>query len=123
KGAENEKEYEAKETTDMAGQLEVQTDGAWDAKPHGIEGPDNNEISINYVMSGLLWNKKDVDIDDIFAYKIALELMDIYDDHEPTSILECTRKSDWLKWKEAINVELNSLRKRNVLGSIIRTPY
>ena len=40
-----------------------------------------------------------------------------------TSIYECTQRSDWIKWKEAINVELNSLKKRDVFGPIVRTPY
>jgi hypothetical protein len=29
---------------------------------------------------------------------------------------------DWNKWKEAIEVELNSLRKRKVLTDMIPTP-
>lgn len=95
----------------------------WDAKSQGSEGINNNEISINYSMSGTQWNRKDVDIDAIFAYKVALEVAHTQEDLEPTSIIECTRRSDWLKWKEAINVELNSLKKRNVFGPIIRTPF
>uniref|UniRef100_A0A0D2ZZK3 Reverse transcriptase Ty1/copia-type domain-containing protein n=1 Tax=Brassica oleracea var. oleracea TaxID=109376 RepID=A0A0D2ZZK3_BRAOL len=96
---------------------------AWDAKLHGTDGPDNNEISINYVLSGIQSKRKNVDIDDIFAYKVALEPMDLNEDHEPTSIYECTQRSDWIKWKEVINMELNSLKKRGVFGPIIRTPY
>ncbi|KAL1214883.1 Retrovirus-related Pol polyprotein from transposon TNT 1-94 [Cardamine amara subsp. amara] len=93
-----------------------------DAELQGPEVLDNNEISINYVMSRKQWNRKNVDIDKTFAYKVALNIMDISEDLEPTSILECTQRKDWIKWKEAINVELNSLRKRNVFGPIIRTP-
>ncbi|WZZ57161.1 hypothetical protein YC2023_057268 [Brassica napus] len=100
----------------------VPTNETRDAEPHGTEGA-NDEISINYLMSGTRWNRKDVDINDIFAYQVALDVMDLDEDHEPTSILECTQRSDWLKWKEAINVELESFKKRNVFGSIIRTPY
>ncbi|KAL1199181.1 Retrovirus-related Pol polyprotein from transposon TNT 1-94 [Cardamine amara subsp. amara] len=95
---------------------------ARDAELHGPEVLDNNEISTNYVMSGKQWNRKDVDINEIFAYKVALEIMDTCEDLEPTSIYECTQRNDWIKWKEAINVELNSLKKRNVFGPIIRTP-
>ena len=101
----------------------VPNNDAWDAKLQGTESPDNNEISINYVLSGIQWNKKNVNIDDIFACNVALEIMDINEDHEPTSILECTQLSDWIKWKEAINVNLNSLKKRDVFGPIIRTPF
>ncbi|TKW70140.1 MAG: hypothetical protein DI543_29245 [Bradyrhizobium icense] len=74
-------------------------------------------------MSEIQWNRKNVDIDDIFAYKVALELMDLNENHEPTSIYECTQRSDWIKWKEVINVELNSLKKSDVFGPIVRTPY
>ncbi|CAN7010471.1 unnamed protein product [Brassica oleracea var. botrytis] len=94
----------------------------WDAKNQGNEVPDNNEISINYVMSGRKWNRKHVDMNDIFDYNVAVELMD-NKDLEPTSILECMQQPDWLKWKEVINVELESLKKRGVFGQIIRTPH
>ncbi|KAL1208246.1 Retrovirus-related Pol polyprotein from transposon TNT 1-94 [Cardamine amara subsp. amara] len=116
------KESEVNGTLDMTEPKEP-SNGARDAELQGPEVLDNNEISINYVMSGKQWNRKNVDIDDIFAYKVALELMDINEDPKPTSILECTQRSDWIKWKEVINVELNSLRKRNVFGPIIRTPF
>lgn len=58
--------------------------GARDAELHGPEVLDNNEYSINYVMSGKQWKRKNVDINDIFEYKVALELMDISEDLEPT---------------------------------------
>uniref|UniRef100_A0A0D2ZZF1 Reverse transcriptase Ty1/copia-type domain-containing protein n=1 Tax=Brassica oleracea var. oleracea TaxID=109376 RepID=A0A0D2ZZF1_BRAOL len=61
-------------------------------------------------------------IDDIFAYKVALEIMEKDEDLEPTSIYECMQRSDWIKWKEAINVELESLKKRGVFGPITVTP-
>ena len=86
------------ECLDAAGPDVSNTD-SWDAKIQGTEGPDNNEISINYVLSGKQWNRKHVDMDDLFAYKVALELMDLNEDHEPTSIYECTQRSDWIKWK------------------------
>ena len=93
-----------------------------DAGLHGTPEPDNQEISINHVMSGKQWNRKDINVDDLFAYKVALEIMDKDEDLEPTSIQECMLRSDWIKWKQAINVELESLRKRGVFGPIILTP-
>ena len=110
------------ECLDAAGPDVSNTD-SWDAKIQDTEGPDNNEILINYVLSGIQWNRKNVNIDDIFACNVALEIMDDNEDHEPTSIYECTQRSDWIKRKEAINVELNSLKKRDVFGPIVRTPY
>ena len=35
---------------------------------------------------------------------------------------ECKKPSDWPKWKEAICAELNSLKKRQVFGSVNLTP-
>ena len=109
------------DATKVAG-LDVPNNVAREALLHGTDGIDNNEISINYVLSGKQWNRKHVDMDDLFAYEVALELMD-NEDHEPTSIYECMQRPDWLKWKEAINVELESLRKRGAFGPIIRTPH
>uniref|UniRef100_A0A0D2ZXI2 Uncharacterized protein n=1 Tax=Brassica oleracea var. oleracea TaxID=109376 RepID=A0A0D2ZXI2_BRAOL len=100
----------------------VPNDGVRDAELHGTPGLDNQEISINYMMSGTKWNRKDIDVDDIFAYKVALEIMEKDEDLEPTSIYECMQRSDWIKWKEAINVELESLKKRGIFGPITMTP-
>ena len=36
-------------------------------------------------------------------------------DHEPQSVIECRQRNDWPKWQEAIQSELNSLAKREVL--------
>ena len=30
--------------------------------------------------------------------------------------------NDWSKWKEAIQIELNSLTKREVFGPVVQTP-
>ena len=37
-------------------------------------------------------------------------------------MIECKKRSDWPKWKEAIAVELLSLNKRKVFGPVCRTP-
>ncbi|BBH10225.1 transposable element gene [Prunus dulcis] len=60
-------------------------------------------------------------IDNIFAFSVAAEIIKD-DDIEPCSINECTQRQDWLKWKDAIQAELNSLEKRSVFGHIIPTP-
>ena len=56
----------------------------------------------------------------MFAFSIANEI--INDDYEPRSITECRQRQDWPKWKEAIQVELASLEKRDVFGPVARTP-
>ncbi|KAG7543548.1 Ribonuclease H-like superfamily [Arabidopsis thaliana x Arabidopsis arenosa] len=94
-----------------------------DAESLGSEEINNDEISINYNMSGTQWNRKEVYLNALFAYKVALDITNTQEDLEPTSITQCTHRTDWLKWKEAINVELKSLKLRNVFGPIIRTPF
>ena len=47
------------------------------------------KILINFVTIGKSWNRKEIIIDDIFAYTIALEIMEADEDHEPRSIDEC----------------------------------
>nr|GEZ09804.1 hypothetical protein [Tanacetum cinerariifolium] len=77
--------------------------------------PENEEISINYVMSRKIWNQNEINVDDTFAYNVALEVMENDEDHEPKSVSECKNRNDWPKWKDEIEAELKSLEKRKVL--------
>ncbi|XP_056844750.1 retrovirus-related Pol polyprotein from transposon TNT 1-94 isoform X2 [Raphanus sativus] len=88
-----------------------------------IESEGNHEISINYIHNGKIWkrNKMD-DIDDVFSYLLAQEINEENEDPEPKSVYECQKRHDWMKWKDAIQVELDSLNKRNVFGPIVLTP-
>ena len=61
----------------------------------------NFEISINYVYTGIQWNRNDVIIDDIFAYSVAIDIMSEDEDIEPKSVDKCHQRKDWPKWKEA----------------------
>jgi hypothetical protein len=77
---------------------------------------------MNYVTSGIEWNRNNVNVDDVFAYKIALDIINDNEDHEPRSIKDCRQSENWPKWKDAIEAELNSLHKRQVFGPVVRTP-
>jgi hypothetical protein len=77
------------------------------------------EISTNYVDTGETYNRKTTIVDIYFAKKIA-KIIDL--DLEPKSMAECKQRSEWIKWKEAIKVELTSLNKRKVFGPVGRTP-
>ena len=77
---------------------------------------------MNYVSTRKLWNRNNIVVDNIFSYNIAVEIMQQDEDLEPRSVNECRQRNDWPKWKEAIQVELTSLEKREVFGSIARTP-
>jgi hypothetical protein len=35
---------------------------------------------------------------------------------------KCKQHSDWIKWKEAIDAELDSLQKSEVFSNVIHTP-
>jgi hypothetical protein len=43
-------------------------------------------------------------------------------DPEPKSMAECQKRSDWDKWRAAIEAELRSLYKREVFGPAVPTP-
>ncbi|GKC99060.1 retrovirus-related pol polyprotein from transposon TNT 1-94 [Tanacetum coccineum] len=84
--------------------------------------PENEEISINYVMSRKIWNQNEIDVDDTFTYNVALKVMENDEDHEPKSVPECKNRNDWPKWKDAVEAKLKSLKKREVFGPVVRTP-
>lgn len=80
--------------------------------------PRNKEISINY---GCTREYKILAID-IFSYDTVAEI--IVDDYglEPHTLEECRQWHDWPKWKDVIQVELDSLAKREVFGPKVLTP-
>jgi hypothetical protein len=47
---------------------------------------------------------------------------DLLNDSDPKTMAEYKQRSDWIKWKEAIEAELDSLRKREVFSNVIPTP-
>jgi hypothetical protein len=77
------------------------------------------EISINYTSSGQVYDRSTTIINPCFSTIIAENFLT---DPDPKTKAECKRHSDWNKWKEAIEVELNSLKKRKVFTDMIPTP-
>ncbi|KAL0337700.1 UNVERIFIED_CONTAM: Copia protein [Sesamum calycinum] len=71
--------------------------------------------------NSLGWYRKEIKMNDIFAYSVAVEIMD-EDDNDPQTMEECQHRNDWKSWKKAIQDELDSLNKREVFGPIIPTP-
>ena len=47
---------------------------------------ENKEISINYVTTEIQWNRHEINVDDIFANNIALNVINDNEDQEPRSI-------------------------------------
>nr|AQY61295.1 Pol [Coffea arabica] len=87
-----------------------------------LEENETIENSINFITSRKSWNRKEIIIDNIFAYNIALDIMAEDEDHELRSVDECRGRNDWPKWKDAIQSELDSLAKRKVFGPVVQTP-
>ncbi|KAL0413574.1 UNVERIFIED_CONTAM: hypothetical protein Sradi_1559100 [Sesamum radiatum] len=89
---------------------------------HNEQGLDDNyEMSINYAHNNLGWYRNEIEMNDIFAYSVAAEIMD-EDKNDPQTMEECRHRNDWKSWRKAIQDELDSLNKREVFGPISPTP-
>jgi hypothetical protein len=58
--------------------------------------PNDYEISINYVQNGIIWNRNETRVDDIFAYAIAIEVIN-EEDYVPKTSEEYMHRNDWSK--------------------------
>jgi hypothetical protein len=76
------------------------------------------EISINYTSSRELLDCTTMKVNSCFSTMVA----DLLNDPDPKIMAECKQRSDWIKWKEAIKAELDSLRKKEVFSNVISTP-
>jgi hypothetical protein len=77
------------------------------------------EISINYTNSGEVYDRSTTIVNPCFSIVIAENFLA---DPDPKTMVECKGRSDLNKWKEPIEVELNSLKKRKVFTNVIPTP-
>ncbi|KAL0359815.1 UNVERIFIED_CONTAM: hypothetical protein Sangu_0830900 [Sesamum angustifolium] len=59
-----------------------------DSKHSEQDLEDSYEISINYAHNSLRWYGKEIEINDIFVYSVAVEIMD-QDENDPQTIEEC----------------------------------
>ena len=71
----------------------------------------NEEISINYIHEGIIWDQNTTHINDAFSFQMAMDSIRNDEDQEPQNVNECRHRNDWLKWKEAIKTKLRSLAK------------
>ena len=92
-----------------------------DASDETCRPPEKREISVHYTVLDEVWNRNEMIVDDAFSYSVATDIM-LSDDIEPRSVDECRRRTDWSNWKQAIQVELDSLAKRKVFGPVAPTP-
>jgi hypothetical protein len=77
------------------------------------------EISINYTSSGEVYDRSTTIVNPCFSTIIDENFLA---NPDPKTMAECKRHSDWNKWKEAIEAELNKLKKRMVFIDVIPTP-
>jgi hypothetical protein len=78
------------------------------------------EIFINYTSFRELLNCTTMIVNSSFSTMI----VDLLNDPDPKTMAECKQHSlDWIKWKEAIEPEHVSLRKREVFSNVIPTPH
>jgi hypothetical protein len=58
-----------------------------------------DKIAINYVETGETYDRKATNVDIYFSEKIA---EDLQNDLVPITMAKCTQRSNWIKWKAAI---------------------
>ena len=90
--------------------------------PKEAQVHENNEISISYVQKGEKWDQNNFVMNNIFAFQVALDIIQNDVDPEPQNVNECRQRNDWPKWKDAMQAELHSLIKRKVFGPIVQAP-
>ena len=64
--------------------------------------PINEEISINYMNQGEIWDCRHSLVNNAFSFQVAKGIMQNNDNQEPQIVNECRNRHDWEKWKEAI---------------------
>ena len=66
--------------------------------PEKEQVPENNEILIHYVSTGEILDRNKIVVDNIFLFKVALDIIRSNDDEiEPQTVEECQRRNDWPK--------------------------
>ena len=66
-------------------------------------------------------DRSDIIIDNIFTFQVAMDIMRNDEYQEPQTVNECRKMNYWPKWKETIQIKLNSLTKQEVFGHVVQT--
>ena len=56
--------------------------------------PRNHKISIHYVSVGEIWDRNKIVVDNIFSFKVALDIRSNDNEIEPQTVEECQRRND-----------------------------
>ena len=82
----------------------------------------NPTIAYSYYASlDDVWRRNEMIVDDALAFAVATEIM-LSDGIKWRSVDECWRRTNWSSWKQAIQVELDSLTKCKVFGPVAHIP-
>lgn len=73
------------------------------------------------LLAWMCLDQNEITIDDAFAFTMATKIL-ISDGIKPHFIDECRCRTNWPKWKKAIQLELDSLVKHKVFGHVVLTP-
>jgi hypothetical protein len=75
------------------------------------------EFSINYTSSRELFDRNTMVVNSCFSTMVADLLMILI-----LRTCQCKQHLNWIKWKETIEAELGSLKRREVFTEVIPTP-
>ena len=54
----------------------------------------NEEISINYIREGRIWDRNTTHINDVFSFQVAMDIIRNDEDQEPQNVNECRHRND-----------------------------
>ena len=57
---------------------------------------------------GEQWDRNNFDVNNIFDFQVALDIIQNDDDPKPQNTNECRQRNDWPKWREAMQEKLHS---------------
>lgn len=80
----------------------------------------SNEISINYISSGEILDRNKIVVNNIFSFKVVLDITRSNDEIKSQTVEENRRRNYWPMWKEVIQAELNLLATCDVFGPVVR---
>ena len=66
-----------------------------------VPSHNNEEIPINYVYKGKIWDQSTTLTNDVFSFQVAMDIINNDEGQELQNANEC-QQHDWLQWKEAI---------------------
>ena len=90
--------------------------------PEETQVLENCEISVSYVYTGEKGDRNNIIINNIFSFQVTFDIIRNDENLEPQNKEECRHRNGQPKWKEVMQVELDSLTKRKVFGSVVQTP-